>query len=381
MYTCTSSTIDGPLSSSSSKNITDIKHGEYHISQSSSGGVSVVFYPPTEPSPIIVNFDVCGKKENDNDNNDWYYTISSIVAISPKDYREISTKESITIFPARHHALGSDKERFEESLSRIQEELVDRVKELKAESKIIEADRLSQRVGQDLMMLRETGNCNGIENYSRHLALREEGAAPDTLLDYFGSENFLVFVDESHVALPQLAAMYRGDRARKKKLVKHGYRLPSALDNRPLKECEFWDRVSQTIFVSATPGKKETNLISNIRNNDPVDMIIRPTFVCDPPIDVRPTKNQLNDLVSEIKARIQRKERSLVLTLTKVDAEDLSSFLLENGVSSTYINGDSILASDRMHCSLFSLVKLIVLWESIFFERVSIYPKCLSLLF
>ena len=351
MYTCTSSAIDGPTSSSkkktkTEKDITDVEHGEYHLSQSSSGGISVVFYPPTEPSPVRVNFDVWGGKEKENgigigiDSNDStiYYTISSIVGISPKDCRELSTKESITVFPARHHAVGSDEERFEESLSRIQEELVGRVKELKADSKIIEADRLSQRVGQDLMLLRETGNCNGIENYSRHLALREEGAAPDTLLDYFGSENFLVFVDESHVALPQLAAMYRGDRARKKMLVKHGYRLPSALDNRPLKEGEFWDRVSQTIFVSATPGKKETNLISTIRNNDPVEMIIRPTFVCDPPIEVRPKKNQLDNLVSEIKTRIQKNERSLVLTLTKVDAEDLSSFLLENGVASTYIH-------------------------------------------
>ena len=332
MYT---STADDE-SASALENSRDLEQGEYHISQSSAdGGLSVSFYPPTEPSPIQVNFCICETGGDGVNNN---YAVSSIVRTSTKDGGKVSTKESITIFPARHHALGSDKERFEESLSRIQEELVERVKELKAESKVIEADRLSQRVSQDLMLLRETGNCNGIENYSRHLALREEGDAPDTLLDYFGSENFLLFVDESHVALPQLAAMYRGDRARKKMLVKHGYRLPSALDNRPLKECEFWDRVSQTVFVSATPGKKEINFISNIHNNDPVEMNIRPTFVCDPPIEVRPTKNQLEDLVSEIQARIRRKERSLALTLTKKDAEDLSSFLLEKGVSSTYIH-------------------------------------------
>jgi len=335
MYTCTSDAIDG--SSSPSKNVTDVEQGEYHVSQSTMG-FSVVVYPPTEPSPIKVSFDVCEKEDIYNDVNDCRYKISSIAAISQTDHRETSTKESITIFPARHHALGSSKQRFDESLSRIQEELVERVRELKKNSKLVEADRLSQRVSQDLMLLRETGNCNGVENYSRHLALREEGVAPETLLDYFGSQNFLLFVDESHVSLPQLAAMYRGDRARKKMLVKHGYRLPSALDNRPLKEDEFWNRVSQTIFVSATPGKKETKLISSIPDNKPVEMVIRPTFVCDPPIDVRPTKNQLDDLVSEIKARIQRKERTLVLTLTKNDAEDLTSFLLSEGISATYIH-------------------------------------------
>ncbi len=318
------------------KNMTDVEHGEYHITQSTAdGGLCVIFYPPTEPSPIQVNFEIC--KDKSTDDNNCRYKISSIFGVS-KDGRKLSTKESITIFPARHHALGSDKEQFEESLSRIQEEMVERVKELKKESKFEEADRLSQRVSQDLMLLRETGNCNGIENYSRHLALREEGAAPETLLDYFGSENFLLFVDESHVALPQLAAMYRGDRARKKMLVKHGYRLPSALDNRPLKESEFWQRVSQTVFVSATPGRKELDLISDIYDNVPVQMNIRPTFVCDPPIEVRPTKNQLEDLVSEIQKRIKKKERSLALTLTKKDAEDLSSFLLEKGISSTYIH-------------------------------------------
>ena len=340
MYTCISSEADVPLPHS--KNLTNIEQGEYFLAKSQSGqGLSVIFYPPTEPLPIKVNFvsstEIDGSDYKDEDGS-VYYTICSIATFSLKDYSEISPKESITIFPARHHALGSNKERFEESLSRIQEELVERVRDLKADSKLIEADRLSRRVSQDLMLLRETGNCNGIENYSRHLALREEGIAPDTLLDYFGSQNFLLFVDESHVALPQLSAMYRGDRARKKMLVKHGYRLPSALDNRPLKEEEFWDRVSQTIFVSATPGKKEMNLISNIPNNNPIDMIIRPTFVCDPPIEVRPTKNQLNDLVSELNTRIKKKERSLVLTLTKNDAEDLSNFLSQKGISSTYIH-------------------------------------------
>ncbi|VEU41398.1 unnamed protein product [Pseudo-nitzschia multistriata] len=313
---------------------TSLEHGEYHMSRSSiDGALSVILWPPTEPSAIRVHFNVTKtNKENLS------YSIGSIDTICPNDDDNTFRMESVTIFPARHHSTGSDEERFEESLSRIQEELSNQVKNFNAESKFVEADRLSRRVSEDLMLLRETRNCNGIENYSRHLALRNEGAAPDTLLDYFGSQNFLLFVDESHVALPQLAAMYRGDKARKKMLVKHGYRLPSALDNRPLKEDEFWDRVTQTVFVSATPSKKELDLISNIHENTPIDMTIRPTFVCDPPIDIRPTGNQLEDLVAEVKKRIERKERSLAMTLTKRDAEDLSSFLIEQGIPSTYIH-------------------------------------------
>eukprot|EP00536_Pseudo-nitzschia_multiseries_P006118 jgi/Psemu1/296136/fgenesh1_pm.126_\ len=314
------------------------EHGEYHLSHSSAdGSLSVVLWPPTEPSAVRVHFAVA--EENDTCDT---YTISSMDVLSPEGTAETSetstTIESITVFPARHHSTGSNTERFDKYLSLIQEELSTRVKELKEESKFEEADRLSRRVSQDLMLLRETRNCNGIENYSRHLALRSEGDPPDTLFDYFGSQNFLLFVDESHVAMPQLTAMFRGDRARKKMLVKHGFRLPSALDNRPLKEDEFWDRVSQTVFVSATPGKKELNLISSIHENEPIDMTIRPTFVCDPPIDVRPTANQLENLVTEINARIERNERSLAMTLTKRDAEDLSSFLIEKGISSTYIH-------------------------------------------
>ena len=228
------------------------------------------------------------------------------------------------------------------------------VTELQEEGKVAEADRLSHRVSQDLLMLRETGTCSGVENYSRHMALREEGQPPDTLLDYFGNSvrtqngngatndlvknlpDWLLIVDESHVTIPQLKAMYAGDRARKEKLVKHGYRLPSALDNRPLRSDEFWRRIPQAVFVSATPAKYELDLIQG--KNMPVEMIIRPTFVCDPEISVRPIKNQLDDLLSEIQERAKRNERTLAMTLTKRDAEDLASYLLDHGISSTYIH-------------------------------------------
>jgi excinuclease UvrABC nuclease subunit len=240
-----------------------------------------------------------------------------------------------TIFPAKHHVTSST-EQFEEALSRIQDELVSRVKELKAESKHFEADRLLQRVSQDLQLLRETGTCSGVENYSRHMGLREAGEAPDTLLDYFGSNDWLLLVDESHVTLPQLKAMYGGDRSRKERLVKHGFRLPSALDNRPLKENEFWGRISQSVFVSATPSKQEMSLIEGI--NQPIDMIIRPTYICDPEISVRPKDGQLNDLLAEIGVRASRNERVLVMALTKRDAEDLADYLKEHLVSATYIH-------------------------------------------
>jgi excinuclease ABC subunit B len=178
------------------------------------------------------------------------------------------------------------------------------------------------------------------------MALREAGEAPDTLLDYFGyssSRNgtvgdWLLFVDESHVTLPQLKAMYGGDKARKKQLVKHGYRLPSALDNRPLRENEFWDRVPQAIFVSATPSKQELSMISDIPDNFPVEMMIRPTFVCDPEISVRPSRDQLDDILKEIRARTARQERSLVVTLTKREAEDMCNFLVEQGITAAYIH-------------------------------------------
>lgn len=284
------------------------------------------------------------------------YTISSIYHGNSKG---MVPMESTTIFPAKHHISGT-KEEFEESLKRIEDEVAERYKDLCIASKKEEADRISKRVAQDLALLRETGTCPGIENYSRHMALKDANVPPSTLLDYFGlingdddnddddegssdeikiNDDWLLVVDESHVTIPQLKAMYGGDRARKEKLVEHGYRLPSALDNRPLRSEEFWERIPQTLFVSATPSQRELDLISNIPDNEPVDMMIRPTFVCDPHIEVRPIENQLEDLVKEISDRSKRNERTLAMTVTKRDAEDLATYLIATGgVNAMYIH-------------------------------------------
>ena len=317
----------------------ELNRGNYQVSDS--GNVaSLMVWPPSESFPIRVGM----KKHQDG------YRITSI---GHGHSTGMNSVKSTTIFPAKHH-IKSSQEEFDESLQRIQQELQWRVKELQEDGKMVEADRLSHRVSQDLLMLRETGTCSGVENYSRHMALREEGQPPDTLLDYFGNtlrtknssgttkdlftnlQDWLLIVDESHVTIPQLKAMYGGDRARKEKLVKHGYRLPSALDNRPLRSDEFWGRIPQAVFVSATPAKYELDLIRG--KNMPVEMIIRPTFVCDPKISVRPIENQLVDLLSEIQERAKRDERTLAMTLTKRDAEDLASYLVDHGISSTYIH-------------------------------------------
>lgn len=300
----------------------DLARGQFHLSQNLTGA-TLTLWPPSETFPMRVDFSM---------NNQGCYVISSIALGRIRGMKQVP---ETTIFPAKHHLLDSP-DQFEEALTRIQDELVNRVRELKSEAKNFEADRLSQRVSQDLQLLRETGTCSGVENYSRHMALRGAGEAPDTLLDYFGSNDWLLLVDESHVTLPQLKAMYRGDRSRKERLVKHGFRLPSALDNRPLKEKEFWDRISQGIFVSATPSKQEMELIAGV--NEPVDMIIRPTFVCDPEIHVRSPEGQLDNLRQEIKSRARKGERALAMTLTKRDAEDLADYLIEHGVSATYIH-------------------------------------------
>ena len=246
------------------------------------------------------------------------------------------TVSELCIFPAKHHVMAPDRQ--EQAIRTIEEELKDRVKELTAEKKHAEAQRLQQRVYNDLGMIRETGFCSGIENYSRHLTGREAGEPPGTLLDYIPSEKWMLMVDESHVTLPQLKAMYGGDQARKRMLVKHGYRLPSALDNRPLQASEFWDKIKgNTLFVSATPGPEELQRAEE-EEAPMVDMIIRPTYVCDPLIEVRPPETQLEDLHHEIRTRAEKGERSLVITLSKRDAEDLSSYMNENGIPSTYIH-------------------------------------------
>ena len=301
----------------------DLRRGQFHLARVPTGGAALVLWPPYEAFPMRIDFarlDPGG------------YVVSSI---SVGNARGMNSVPDATIFPARHH-LTDSPEQFEEALCRIQDELHSRVAELRAESKHVEANRLLQRVSQDVKILRETGTCSGVENYSRHMALRGAEEAPETLLDYFGANEWLLMVDESHVMLPQLRAMYQGDRSRKEHLVKHGFRLPSALDNRPLKDEEFWARVSQGVFVSATPSRRELDLIEGV--NEPTDMIIRPTYVCDPEIHVRPTKDQLTNLLDEIGLRTLRDEKTLVMALTKRDAEDLAAYLISQGVSAAYIH-------------------------------------------
>lgn len=263
-----------------------------------------------------------------------------IVMLEVGDTEGFAAVDHLCIFPAKHHVTAPERQ--EEACLAIENELRDRVRELNSEGKQMEAQRLQQRVLNDLMMIREVGSCSGIENYSRHMAGRAAGAPPETLLDYMGfsrqhEKDWFLIVDESHVTLPQLKAMYGGDQARKRMLVKHGYRLPSAMDNRPLRDSEFWDRVGQTLFVSATPGTEEVQRVT--KDQAPlVDMIIRPTYVCDPVIEVRPPKGQLEDLKAEIEERVQKGERSLVITLSKRDAEDFSSYLNDQGIPTTYIH-------------------------------------------
>src|SRR5690606_8079862 len=220
------------------------------------------------------------------------------------------------------------------AIQNIEKELEERLKELRDEGKLLEAQRLEQRTNYDLEMMREMGFCSGIENYSRHLTLRPPGSTPYTLLDYF-PEDFLIVIDESHVTLPQIRGMYNGDRARKQVLVDYGFRLPSALDNRPLKFEEFEKKAHQLIYVSATPGPYELEHTPKM-----TEQIIRPTGLLDPKIDVRPIEGQIDDLIGEINKRTKRDERVLVTTLTKKMAEDLTDYLKELGMKVAYLHSE-----------------------------------------
>lgn len=237
------------------------------------------------------------------------------------------------IYPASHYATSSEKT--EKAIVSIEEELEERLAELNRENKLLEAQRLEQRTKYDIEMLREIGFCSGIENYSRHLSQRPAGSRPYTLIDYF-PEDFILMVDESHVSIPQIGGMYEGDRSRKQNLVDYGFRLPSALDNRPLKFHEFEKLINQAVYVSATPGPYEMEKT----NGKMVDQIIRPTGLLDPLIEVRPTENQIDDLIEEVHKTIAKKERVLVTTLTKKMAEDLTTFLQENGIKVKYLHSD-----------------------------------------
>ena len=237
------------------------------------------------------------------------------------------------IYPASHYATSSEKT--EKAIVSIEKELEERLAELNKENKLLEAQRLEQRTKYDIEMLREIGFCSGIENYSRHLSQRPAGSRPYTLIDYF-PEDFVLMVDESHVSIPQVGGMYEGDRSRKQNLVDYGFRLPSALDNRPLKFHEFEKLINQAVYVSATPGPYEMEKT----NGRMVDQIIRPTGLLDPLIEVRPTENQIDDLIEEVHKTIAKKERVLVTTLTKKMAEDLTTFLQENGIKVKYLHSD-----------------------------------------
>ncbi|ONK22506.1 excinuclease ABC subunit B [Bacillus sp. VT-16-64] len=244
----------------------------------------------------------------------------------------VGDREHAAIFPASHYVTAEDKLRI--AINNIEEELEERLAELRAEDKLLEAQRLEQRTRYDLEMMREMGFCSGIENYSRHLTLRPPGATPYTLLDYF-PDDFQIVIDESHVTLPQIRGMYNGDQARKQVLVDHGFRLPSALDNRPLKFEEFEQYIHQVIFVSATPGPYELEKTPKM-----VEQIIRPTGLLDPTIDVRPIEGQIDDLLGEIQDRVAKNERVLITTLTKKMSEDLTDYLKDVGVKVQYLHSE-----------------------------------------
>ncbi|HCQ22535.1 MAG: excinuclease ABC subunit B [Aphanizomenon flos-aquae LD13] len=259
--------------------------------------------------------------------------IDAIRYVDPVSGEILHSLESVNIYPARHFV--TPKERVEIACEDIATELKQQQLILEETGKLVEAQRIDQRTRYDLEMLREVGYCNGVENYSRHLAGRQAGEPPECLIDYF-PKDWLLVIDESHVTVPQIRGMYNGDQARKKVLIDHGFRLPSAADNRPLKAEEFWQKVNQCIFVSATPGNWELE----ISEENIIEQVIRPTGVIDPEIFVRPTEGQIDDLLGEIKDRVDRQERTLITTLTKRMAEDLTEYLEERGIKIRYLHSE-----------------------------------------
>lgn len=258
--------------------------------------------------------------------------IEAIFSLHPLTGEVIKKLDAIAIFPASHYVASG--EQMGRAIEQIENELAQRLRELEKTGKLLEAQRIKMRTNFDLEMIRELGFCSGIENYSRHIDGRAEGEPPSCLLDYF-PEDFLTVIDESHATVPQIGAMYEGDASRKRTLVEHGFRLPSALDNRPLKFSEFQDRVGQTVYLSATPGKYELNAADGV-----VEQIIRPTGLVDPKIVLKPTKGQIDDLLEEIRVRSAKDERVLVTTLTKKMAEELTDYLSEAGVKVRYLHSD-----------------------------------------
>ena len=260
--------------------------------------------------------------------------IDRLVEVDALTGEVIAERKHVAVYPASHYVTTKDKMRI--AVERIEAELEEQLAKLKAADRLLEAQRLEQRTRYDIEMMQEMGYCSGIENYSRHMSERKAGEAPYTLIDYF-PDDFLIMVDESHVTIPQVRAMYNGDRARKESLIEYGFRLPSALDNRPLQFDEFVERINQIVYVSATPGPYEIDVQTNV-----AEQIIRPTGLLDPSIEIRPIKGQMDDLLGEIHKRAAKNERVLVTTLTKKMAEDLTEFLKEMGVRVRYLHSDIV---------------------------------------
>ncbi|MCX7822700.1 MAG: excinuclease ABC subunit UvrB [Syntrophobacterales bacterium] len=297
------------------RNDLDFKRGCFRVR----GDVIDIF--PSHQEDLAVRIELFGN---------W---VENIKEFDPLTGRTLRRLAEVAIYPATHYI--TSREKLERAIKAIEEELKERLKELRSEGKLLEAQRLEERTRLDMEMLLELGYCQGIENYSRHLTGRRPGEPPPTLIDYFPSD-WLLFIDESHITVPQLQGMYRGDRSRKLTLVEHGFRLPSALDNRPLSFEEFIERINQVIFVSATPGPYELK----VSRDAVVEQIIRPTGLVDPLIEVRPAKNQIDDLIGEIKKRVKKGQRVLVTTLTKRMAEDLTEYLSELKIRVRYIHSD-----------------------------------------
>ena len=305
-----------------SRNEMDFKRGTFRAK----GDILEIYPSNQEESAIRVEF--------------WGDEIEKISEINPLTGKTIGVREHVMIVPNSHYVTSKDK--LERALGTIEQEMEERVQWFKDHKKLIEAQRIEERTNFDIEMLKETGFCQGIENYSRHISGRAAGSPPFTLFDYF-PDDFLLLIDESHATIPQVRAMYNGDRARKDSLVNYGFRLPSAYDNRPLTFNEFENRINQVVFVSATPGDYE----QEHSKENVVEQIIRPTGLLDPKIEVKPVTNQVDDLIEQIRIRVERKERILVTTLTKKMAEDLTSYLAELDIKVRYMHSD-IKALERM---------------------------------
>ncbi|MDQ3422499.1 MAG: excinuclease ABC subunit UvrB [Actinomycetota bacterium] len=258
--------------------------------------------------------------------------IERLMTLHPVTGEVVTEDKQLHIFPASHYVAGP--ERMQRAIAEIEVELAERLTEMERHGQLLEAQRLRMRTTYDVEMMRQVGSCSGIENYSRHMDGRAPGSAPNCLLDYF-PEDFLLVIDESHVSVPQIGGMYEGDMSRKRTLVEHGFRLPSAMDNRPLRWGEFLERIGQTLYLSATPGPYEMSRVDGV-----VEQIIRPTGLIDPEVVVKPTKGQIDDLIHEIRLRVERNERVLVTTLTKKMSEDLTDYLLESGIRTRYLHSE-----------------------------------------